>query len=175
MATGKTGVLYLLDRDGLGQFNSNGNRSVQEVVVDANTTQRVGGVFGQPALFNGSLYVAAVNDPLEQFNIADGAITTSAQTQSVNRFALRGATPAVSANGISNGIVWALDIGAYPNGPAVLYAYDATNLAVELYASPASGAGAAGVAVKFTVPTIANGKVYVGGQASVSVFGLLPN
>jgi hypothetical protein len=174
VATGKTGVLYLLDRDNLGRFSPDRNRSVQEVVVDANTTQLHAGIFGQPALFNGSLYVTAVNDPLEQFKIAKGKIAVPAQSKSVHKFDLRGATPAVSANGTRNGIVWAVDVGAYPDGPAILYAYDATDLAVQLYASPASGPGAAGSAVKFTVPTIANGKVYVGGQATISVFGLLP-
>jgi hypothetical protein len=181
IATGKTGVLYLLDRDNLGKFNAGGNRSVQEVPVQPNTTQVIGGIFGQPAVFGGNLYVAAVGDALKQYGIANGAITTAPQSQSGNTFDLRGATPVVSANGAANGIVWMLDISAFVNppaasGPAVLYAYDAANLANVLYASPASGAYAAGNAVKFTVPTVANGKVYVGGQASLTVFGLFgPN
>jgi hypothetical protein len=83
--------------------------------------------------------------------------------------------PAISANGTSNGIVWALDISAYPGGPAVLNAYDATNLATQLYSSPTSGTGAAGNAVKFAVPTVANGRVYVGTQGRLDVFGLLPD
>ena len=146
---------------------------VQEVAVHPNTTDLNGGVFGQAAVWGGNLYVTSVGDPLWQFTIANGAISTAAQSQSVNTFGLRGATPAVSSNGATNGIVWALDIGAYPSGPAVLNAYDATNLANRLFASPSSGAGAAGTAVKFTVPTVANGKVYVGGQASLTVFGYL--
>ena len=71
--------------------------------------------------------------------------------------------------------MWTLDIGAYPSGPAILNAYDALNVATQLYSSPSNGAGAAGNAVKFTIPTVANGKVYVGTQGRLDVFGLLPN
>jgi len=93
----------------------------------------------------------------------------------------------VSANGTNGGIVWVLDLSGWVIGTpyqgtsnqstveAVLYAYDATNLATPLYSSPVTGTGAAPPAVKFTVPTIANGKVYIGGQTAFSVFGLLPN
>jgi len=71
----------------------------------------------------------------------------------------------------TNGVVWILDLSGWTGtGSAVLYAYDATNVANMLYSSPASGTGAAGAAVKFTLPTVANGKVYVGGQSTVTVF-----
>jgi hypothetical protein len=81
----------------------------------------------------------------------------------------------ISSNGSVDGIVWALDTsGSATSAPAILHGYDATNLANELYASPSSGTGAAGVAVKFAVPTVANGKVYVGTQNELSVYGLLP-
>jgi hypothetical protein len=91
-------------------------------------------------------------------------------------FPSRGATPAVSASGATNGVVWVLDLSAWTTGgAAILDAYDATNVANRLFSSPTSGSGAAGPAVKFTVPTVANGKVYVGGQSTITVFGLLPN
>ena len=84
--------------------------------------------------------------------------------------------PVVSANGANGGIVWATEIGGYtPRAPVVLHAFDATNLSNQLYVSPPSGGGAAGTAVKFSVPVVANGKVYVGCQGSITVFGLLPN
>jgi hypothetical protein len=174
VATGKTGILYLLDRDNLGKFHAT-NQSVQEVPVDPNTTNVLGGVFGQPALWNGNLYVAAIGDPLSHFTIANGAISATPASQSSNTFDNRGTTPSVSASGTTAGVVWSLDVSAYPDGPAVLFAFDATNLGTLLYSSPSSGSGAAGNAVKFTVPTVANGKVYVGGQATLAVFGLLPN
>jgi chitodextrinase len=178
LVTGKPGILYLLDRGNLGKFHSGGDQAVQEVIVSPNTTQIIGGLFPQPAYWNGNIYTAAVADSLKQYPISGSAIPPISQlpqSQSSHSFDLRGATPAVSANGTSNGIVWLLDIGAYPNGPAVLYAFDASNVTTPLYNSPASGSGAAGNAVKFTVPTVANGKVYVGGQGVLTVFGLLPN
>ncbi len=178
LATGKVAILYLLDQTNLGKFNSVSNQDVQEVipVPPPNTTQLDGGIYGLPAYWNGNIYVTGQNFPLSQFGIANGAMATPQSAVSTNRFPPRGATPAVSASGTTNGIVWILDLNAWPsNGPAILDAYDATNVANLLFSSPAGGTGAAGAAVKFTVPTVANGKVYVGGQASFSVYGLLPN
>ena len=109
------------------------------------------------------------------------ALSALPARQASDVFGFPGATPAISSNGATNGIVWVLDTSnnGTPNGsgssrPAILYAYDATSLN-KLYSSPTSGAGAAGNAVKFTVPTVANGKVYVGTQTNLSVFGLLRN
>ena len=100
---------------------------------------------------------------------------TPQSANSTNKFPLRGATPVVSATGTANGVVWILDLTAWQtNGAAILDAYDATNVSTLLYSSPGSGSGAAGPAVKFTVPTVANGKVYIGGQYTFTVFGLLP-
>jgi len=175
LATGKTGTLYLLDQANLGKFNSSGNQDVQEVSVKPNTTQIHAGFFGQPAHWNGNLYTAAIGDFLKQFAIANGAISVPAQSRSSNTYDLRGATPAVSASGTTGGIVWAVDVSAYPSGPAVLNAYDATNVSTRIYHSPSSGTDAAGKAVKFTVPTVANGKVYVGTQGELDVYGLLPD
>ncbi len=96
--------------------------------------------------------------------------------RSNNLFPPRGATPGVSASGNTNGVVWILDLAAWPSsGKSILDAYDATNVSNLLFSSPGSGSGAAGPAVKFTVPTVANGKVYVGGQSTITIFGLLPN
>ncbi len=177
IGTGKVAILYLLDQANLGQFNSV-NQDLQEVipVPPPNTTQLDGGIYGLPAYWNGNIYVTGQNFPLSQFTIASGVIATPQSSVSGNTFPPRGAIPAVSASGTTNGIVWILDLNAWPsNGPAILDAYDATNVANLLFSSPTSGTGAAGAAVKFTLPTVANGKVYVGGQASFCVYGLLPN
>jgi hypothetical protein len=178
VGTGKVAILYVLDQTNLGKFNSVSNQDVQEVipVPPPNTTQLDGGNYGIPAYWNGNIYTTGQNFPLSQFTIANGAMATPQSAVSANTFPPRGAIPAVSASGTTNGIVWVLDLSAWAsNGPAILDAYDATNVANLLFSSPASGTGAAGAAVKFTVPTVANGKVYVGGQASFAVFGLLPN
>jgi hypothetical protein len=162
----------------MGKFNSGSNLDVQEVipVPPPNTTQLDGGIYGLPAYWNGNIYTTGQSFPLSQFTISNSVIATPQFAKSTNKFPPRGATPAVSASGNTNGIVWVLDLSAWTGtGSAVLYAYDATNVLNLLYSSPASGTGAAGAAVKFTVPTVANGKVYVGGQSSFAVFGLLPN
>jgi hypothetical protein len=174
VATGKPGTIFLLDQASLGKFNSILSQDLQEVTV-LNAAQGVGGVFGQPAYWNGNLYTAAYADYLKQFTVASGTISATPQSHSSNIYNRRGGAPVVSANDTTGGIVWALDISGYPNGPAVLNAYDAVNVASPLYSSPTSGTGAAGNAVKFTVPTVANGKVYVGTQGWLDVFGLLPN
>jgi hypothetical protein len=177
LATGKVGILYLLDQTNMGKY-SGSNQDLQEVipVPPPNTTNLDGGIFGSPAYWNGNIYVTGVGYPLAQFSISNSAMSTQPGSVSSNMFPLRGAIPAVSANGASGGIVWILDLSGWQtNQPAILDAYDATNLANRLYSSPASGTGAAGAAVKFTVPTVANGKVYVGGQSTFTVFGLLPN
>jgi hypothetical protein len=117
-----------------------------------------------------------VNDSIRQLPISNGSLATSSTSHTTNTFSYRAGTPVVSASGTTNGIVWMLDdVGYKTSVPVVLYAYDATNLGTMLFSSPSSGAGSAPISVKFPVPTVANGKVYVGGQKAFTVFGLLPN
>ena len=185
LATGKVAVLYLLDisqaapgQTKMGKFNSTTNNDVQEVipVPPPNTTQLDGGNYSVPAYWNGNIYTTGQNFPLSQFTISNGVIATPQLASSGNLFPPRGGVPAVSASGTTNGVVWVIDYTAWAtSGPSILDGYDATNVGTLLYSSPSSGTGAAGPSVKFTVPTVANGKVYVGGQSTVTVFGLLPN
>ena len=108
--------------------------------------------------------------------MANAAFNTTPTSKSPNTIGFAGATPSISANGTSNGILWALDNSAYgSSGPAVLYAYSASKLSDVLYTSAqaAGGRDQAGAAVKFTVPTVVNGKVYVGGESSLTIYGLL--
>jgi hypothetical protein len=178
LATGKVAILYLLDQTNLGKFNSSTNNDVQEVVPvpPPNTTLLDGGNYGIPAYWNGNIYTTGQNFPLSQFQISGGVLATPQSAKSANNFPPRGAIPAVSANGSTAGVVWIIDYTGWQSGSAaILDAYDASSVSTLLYSSPTNGPGSIGGAVKFTVPTTANGKVYVGAQLSFSVFGLLPN
>jgi hypothetical protein len=177
----KQGVLYVIDRDNMTGFNPGGDQILQTVPITAGPACITCRIFSTPAFWEGKLYVVANRDVLKQYTVANGVLSALPALQASDTFGFPGATPAISSNGATNGIVWALDTsnngtpnGSGSNGPAILFAYDATNLS-KLFSSPTSGAGAAGNAVKFVVPTVANGKVYVGTQTNLSVFGLLPN
>jgi hypothetical protein len=174
IGAGKQGVIYSVNRDGMGKYNTAGNQNIQSLIGLSG-----GGAFGSPAYWNGNIYYAAWNDNVRAFQVTNGTLALS--SHSVITLAFPGATPSVSANGTSNGIVWVIQVNV-PNDTvitsppaAVLRAYDATNLDIELYDSTQAGTrDTAGGAVKFVVPTIANGKVYVGNSNQVTVYGLLP-
>jgi hypothetical protein len=129
-------------------------------------------VFASPAYFNGTLYYGAVGAQLKAFGITSAKITAKATSQSAGTFGYPGTSPVVSANGTANAIVWAHE---NRGGMAVLHAYDASNLNTELYNSTqATGSrDSIGNGNKFITPTVAGGKVFVGTQNSVAIFGLL--
>jgi hypothetical protein len=165
VGAGKDQKIYAVNRDAMGKFNSQNNGTIYQEIDGA-----IGAVFSMPAYFNGTLYYGAVGDNLKAFPITNAKLSTSAAFHSVNSFPYPGTTPAVSANGTTNGIVWAIE----NSNPAVLHAYDATNL-LELYNSnqAANGRDHFGNGNKFITPLIANGKVFVGTPNGVAVFGLL--
>jgi hypothetical protein len=187
---GKDGTLYLLNGDNMGGLGDSNSRQHFNIGSD---------IFATGAFWNNNYYIAGVNGPLVSYSFnssTDMFIVTSTPSRSSERYGFPGATPSVSSSGTSNGIVWALDNTNYCTtqspgcGPAVLHAHDANSLSTaELWNSSLVGGDAAGNAVKFTVPTVANGKVYVGtrgnntggsyGSTSVSgeldVYGLKPN
>jgi hypothetical protein len=178
LASGKPGILYLIDRDNMGHFHSGSDSQiVQSVPAFPNTSGVTNGIFMSPAYWNGNIYVAGIGDSLQAFSLSAGKLSTSPTSQTSATFGYSGATVSVSSNGASEGIVWVLDgSGSGANGSAVLYAYDATNLATELYDTNQAGGGrdTAGLPVKFAVPTVARGQVYVGTQTELDVYGLLP-
>jgi hypothetical protein len=170
VSVGKEGSIYLLNRDNLGKYNPSGDTQIVQELPNA-----IGGIWGMPAYYNDSVYFGGEYDSLKAFTLSNGLFAAGPASQSPNTYSYPGPTPSVSSDGKTNGIVWALDIGAWSSGgPGVLYAYDATNLASELYNSAQNAArDQLGPAIKFTVPTIVNGKVYVGTGNSLAVFGLL--
>lgn len=186
MQVGKEGRIYIVDRDNLGGFNSASDNIVQEVPVNnasqTNQTYKMNGLWSMPAYWNGNIYVWGNGDHLKAFSFANGLLgnldasnlpnPTSVSNESSG---FPGATPVVSSNGTSNGIVWDITDDAYnSNGQSVLYAHDATNVATLLYSSATNGTrDNPGIATKFVVPVVTNGKVYVGTANFLSIYGLL--
>jgi hypothetical protein len=165
VGSGKDGIIYVLDRDNMGKFSATQNSVYQQI-----SGQLAGGEFAKPSYFNGTVYYGAVNDSVKAFPIVSGKLATGPSSKTSIQFRYPGATPAISANGTNNGILWAVENGS----PAVLHAYDATNLATELYNSnQATGGRDQFSGNKFITAVIANGKVFVGTPNSVAVFGLL--
>jgi outer membrane protein assembly factor BamB len=166
VGAGKDGNLYVVNRDAMGHFNSNTNQIWQEL-----SGALGGGVWSTPAYFNGAVYYGPVNGALSAFAVQSAKLSAAPASSTSGHFAYPGSAPAVSANGAGNGIIWAHE----NTSPAVLHAYDAANLAHELYNSSqaANGRDQFGAGNKFITPMIADGKVFVGSQSGVAVFGLL--
>jgi hypothetical protein len=172
VGAGKDTNIYLADRDNMGKFNPASNP------MDSNIYQELpaamtGLVYSTPAYFNGVIYYAADGDTLKAFPLTNAKLATTPSSHSAVTFPHPGPTPSISANGTQNGIVWALESSLTSLG--VLHAYDPGNLAHELYNSnqAANGRDNFGNGNKFITPMIVNGKVYVGTQTGVAVFGLL--
>ncbi len=175
---GKAGTIHLVDRD---QMTAGNLHYCQGCGSDTQITQEIqesftqNWLFGAPAYFNVTVYFCGSGDNLKAFPLNDGLLATSPNGISGHTFYFPGCTPAASANGNTNGIIWAADTSTYGNagaslGPAVLYAYQAGTLSM-LWNSSQAGNDTAGNAVKFAVPTIANGKVYLGTQTELDVYG----
>jgi len=164
VAAGKEGEIYLIDRNNMGKFDPNANRVVQEISDSGYP------VFSSPAVFGNTLYYAAVKESAQVYTIGNGAIKKINYAHTSLHFAYPGATPMVSANGGKDGILWLLDTGTN-----TLKAYLAGNLHTLLYSSSeaARNRDKLGQVVKFTVPTIANGEVFVGTSNSLDIYGLL--
>ncbi len=176
---GKNGALYVLDRDNLGQFSSSGDTQIiQELLnvvggitgVDPLGNSYIENCYSSAAYWQGRVYFGGIQDNLKMFTFGNGLLSTSAVSQSSEVYGFPGASPSITANGATQGIVWAIESDG--SGNAVLHAYDATNLTSELYNSSQNASDAAGAAVKFATPTVANGKAYVGTQNSLAIYGL---
>ncbi len=166
VAAGKEGVIYLVNRDDMGQFNSTEDNVVQEIPTD------LGQVYSIPVYWNGTVYyVGSGNHSMQAFALSNGLLSTSPIAESVHVYT-RG-LPSLSANGTSNGIVWLLR--GPSNAAPLLTAFDATSLAIIYSSNQASGnRDTVGPIAHFATPTIANGKVYVGTTTKLAIYGLMP-
>jgi hypothetical protein len=166
VGAGKDQNIYLVDRSNMGKFNPTNNNAIYQELGSA----LPGGIWSVPAYFNGAIYYGSVGNRIRAFPFQNARLL-SASSQTPGSFAYPGATPSVSAKGTLNGIVWAAENAS----TAVLHAYAATNLAVELYNSnqAITNRDHFGAGNKFITPMIASARVYVGTTTGVGVFGLL--
>jgi len=174
---GKGATIYLLDRDRLGKFHSGEDSSaLQKISVAAD-------LMGAPAFWQDHLFVHSDKDALKDYALKSGQFSTQPVAQTSLKFpvtSIAAATPAVSSDGARNGIVWTVETRPFgfsnQEPPAVLHAYDATNISHELYnSSQNSSRDGAGSSLRFTIPTVVNGRVYVGAIKEVDVYGPLPS
>jgi outer membrane protein assembly factor BamB len=176
VTAGKQGKVYLINRDNLGHYSTSTDNVVQKLSA-------LKGLFSTPAFWNSNLYFAGSAysgaDYPKAFSLSHGKISKNPTSQAATSYPYPGAVTIVSANGQSNGILWALQHGGTASGNEVLHAYDATNLANELYNSDQAPGGRdwpGPVGKEFESIIVDNGKAYVptSGQPQLSVFGLLP-
>jgi hypothetical protein len=172
LQAGKEGTIDLINRDNMGHFHSGNDDQIVQTLPFATH-----GVWGSPTFWNNNAYFGAYDDYLKvfSFNPQTELLSTAPTSESPEKFNFPGPTPAVSSNGTSNGIVWIIETDNFNNGGnAVLRAYDASNLATELYNSQQNASrDQAGLPAKFAVPAVADGHVFVGAQQQVDMYGLL--
>jgi hypothetical protein len=163
LGAGKDGNIYVVNRDDMGKFDPNSNHIHQQL------TGAITGAWSMAAYFNNTVYYATTNDRLKAFTIINGKLSPASSATDTRGYP--GATPSISANASSNGIVW-----SYNNSsPAVLGAYEAANVSHQLYHTNMAGTrDHFGNGNKYMTPTIAKGRVYVGTAAGIAIFGLLP-
>jgi hypothetical protein len=176
IAAGKGGSIYVLDRDNLGHFNAGSDSQIVQELVDAFPKPANGETnFSTPATWENNVYFCSSQDTVRQFKLNNGLLSATPFAVSTTNFNFPGASMTVSANDDAGGILWAIERPS-ESASMVLHAYDATNVGNELYNSNQAGArdSSNSPAVKFSVPTVVNGKVFVGTLSQLVVFGLLP-
>jgi len=169
----KAGNLFLVNRDNMGHYNSSNNNQIVQYIANANP-----GMWSSPAWWNNYVYTGASGDYIKAYTFSTKTelLSTTPTSQTSSKYSYPGTTVSISSNGTTNGIVWALKNSSYKTttGEAELHAYKATNLASQLYTSTTNSTrDEPGAPIKFTVPTVVNGKVYITTQKALVVYGLL--
>jgi len=171
ISAGKQGVIYVVNRSNMGKFDPATDHVIQKVQGSVN------GYWSSATYWNNNVYFSGRNDLLSQYTLSKGMLSTTPVFQAPVKFS-SGSTPATSANGSTNGILWALEHTPKVKGhfrPGTLHAYNASNVSQELYNSAQAGnRDVQGPAIPFAIPTVMNGKVYVGTETELDVYGLLP-
>jgi hypothetical protein len=167
VGAGKDGHIYVVNRMLMGKFNTKNDSGIYQELDKS----LAGGVWASPAYFQNTVYFGAVGDSLKAFSIANAKLVGTPSSKTAATFAYPGTTPSISANGSTNGIIWAVESRGSDAG--VLHAYDERNLRSELYNSNQAGNRDNFSDNKYITPMIANGKVFVGTPTGVMVFGLL--
>lgn len=171
VVAGKGGTIYVVDRDHMGHYHAGDDTHAVDTILLGSSA------FGAPAYWNRNLYYLATDGFLLDFGVKNGKVLHPAVASGNRRFSDPGATPTVSANGSKDALVWILTSRHWdePDGPAAaLHAYDATNVAHELYNSEERRErDRAGIGLRFNIPMVANGHVYVGAKKELDIYGLI--
>ena len=174
---GKTGTVYVIDRDVMtaGNLHFCADCTSNRQIVQELPAAIAGGVWGMPVYWNNTVYFSGSEDPVRAFSLRQGRLQSAPASVSRDTCEYPGCGLSLSSNGTHDGILWALQLGDFDDKePAVLRAYDASDLGRLLYASNQQpGRDAAGGSLKFIIPTVVDGKVYVGGARQMTVFGLI--
>ncbi len=166
VAAGKSGVLYLIDRDNMTHYNPAMDQNIQSIALGHLN-------FSNPVYWNNNVYISPINTGINAYRMTNGQLSSSPTSTTVANYDKRGGTLEVSANGTSNGILWALQSNGDSN--SILHAYSAGNLGSELWNSSQAGTrDTLGPWLKFTVPLVVNGKVFVATDSQLVIYGLLP-
>jgi len=175
LSAGKTGTVYLIDRDNMGHHNPNNDGQIVQSLIGIFPSGGItNGNFISPVYFNGSVYFSPIADTLKAFQLSNGLLPTAPTSESVVSYPYPGGPLAISANGNTGGVLWAVQRNG-ASSPGVLRAYDANDLDTELYNSNQAGArDTLPVGTKFSAPLVANGKVFVSSTGQLTVFGPLP-
>jgi len=169
IVTGKDGMSYVVDRAHMGGYQAGNNPHARQVVHTS------AGGFGAAAYWNGRLFIWGSDTTLLAYSVKSGQLQPNAMAAHT-RTSDPGSIPVVSANGDRDGIVWAMESRRWrgPDLPGVLHAYLADDVRQELYNSEMNASrDRMDLATRFSIPTVANGRVFVGAKREVDVFGTL--
>jgi streptogramin lyase len=171
VTAGKDGAINLVDRGGMGHFNPTDNSQIVQWLPNSflSGSGLLRGNFQAPVYFNGTVYFGPVGAAVKAFPLSNGLLSATPTSETSTVFGYPGGALAISANGSADGVLWAVERAG------VLHAYDPSNLATELYNSNQAGTrDTLGTGAKFSIPLVANGKVFVGTTTQLVVYGLLP-